>query len=213
MLRATLALAGIALVLACCEAACAETPAPSVEYLYIDANEGSSSGGHVALRIGDRVYHFQRDASGALGLRRETWAGFAFQYRVTENRTLSATRLEIAEERMEGLRHRLDREVMLEEAESRTLRALRRDVALLEVLAGPPGERELEMRGAGFFARGRDATTPLERAGTFTIWPFSTTMRRGDMGLAAFEDDPFNEQSSDRQVDRPPGAPRARVTR
>src|SRR5205823_2139643 len=30
-----------------------------IEYLYIDANEGGSSGGHVAVRVDDDVFHFE----------------------------------------------------------------------------------------------------------------------------------------------------------
>ena len=51
----------------------AVTPAPgaTLDYLYIEANEGGSSGGHVALGIGDDVYHFQHDTGGVLALRRD----------------------------------------------------------------------------------------------------------------------------------------------
>ena len=37
-----------------------------VDFLYIDANEDSASGGHVALRLGDRTFHFGHHAPGFL---------------------------------------------------------------------------------------------------------------------------------------------------
>jgi hypothetical protein len=40
------------------------------DYLYIEANEGDSSGGHAALRFGGETFHFQHETPGILRLRR-----------------------------------------------------------------------------------------------------------------------------------------------
>lgn len=41
----------------------AASPA-SFNYLYIEASEGNSSGGHAAIQFEDEVYHFQHVDSG-----------------------------------------------------------------------------------------------------------------------------------------------------
>jgi len=40
--------------------ALATVPEASFDYLYIESNEGGSSGGHTAIRFGSDVYHFQK---------------------------------------------------------------------------------------------------------------------------------------------------------
>ena len=47
-----------------------------VDYVYIEANEGGSSGGHAALRLGDETYHFQHEHPGLLRLHRDDWQHF-----------------------------------------------------------------------------------------------------------------------------------------
>jgi hypothetical protein len=49
-----------------------------VDYLYIEANEGGSSGGHSAIRFGDETYHFQHKSPGVLRLRRDDWQHFRY---------------------------------------------------------------------------------------------------------------------------------------
>ena len=51
-------------LLAACLAAITPIPAEAdagatFDYLYVESNEGDSSGGHVAIRTGPKVYHFQ----------------------------------------------------------------------------------------------------------------------------------------------------------
>ena len=41
-----------------------------VDYLYINASEGSASGGHAALRFGDQVFHFEHREPGIIVLAR-----------------------------------------------------------------------------------------------------------------------------------------------
>ncbi len=143
--------------------ATAASGATRVEFLYADASEGSASGGHVALRLDDRVYHYQRDADGLLVLSRDAWQDFAFQYRAVENRNLFASEIAVAEETAARLRDHFDRRFVAENAERQHLVALRNDVALLDALTDPdhPG---FALRGAGFFARDRKPSGRSERA-------------------------------------------------
>ena len=136
---------------------------PALEYVYIEAGEGGSSGGHVALRLGDLAYHFQREENGAVSLRRESWRHFVFRYRVSENRNLVASRIPTAAPRTARLQDQLDARFLAEETRRDRLAQLRDDVSLLEALASPEGR--FSIPGAGFFARDRQATTDTERAG------------------------------------------------
>ncbi|MDD1649359.1 MAG: hypothetical protein LUO80_03050, partial [Methylococcaceae bacterium] len=67
-------LASLAVMLAFAPLAGAN-PRERVEFLYIDANVGGSSGGHAAVKLGDTVYHFQND-DGYTRLTRENWKRF-----------------------------------------------------------------------------------------------------------------------------------------
>ena len=69
--------------------------APRVEMLYIDANVGSASGGHVALRLDDEVYHFQNE-QGTTRLTRDDWSRFRWVYNDIENRNIEAAQLQVS---------------------------------------------------------------------------------------------------------------------
>ncbi|TGL12603.1 hypothetical protein EHQ50_12505 [Leptospira meyeri] len=57
--------------------------------MYIDSNSGQSSGGHSALRLGDRVYHLQYSFEDKIfHIVREPWDQFRFQYGVVQNRNI-----------------------------------------------------------------------------------------------------------------------------
>ena len=58
--------------------------AASFEYLYVEANEGNSSGGHSALQLGDEIFHYQHHDSGFIRLLKENRQDFHFQYRLSD---------------------------------------------------------------------------------------------------------------------------------
>ncbi|MEM7409831.1 MAG: hypothetical protein AAF430_06335 [Myxococcota bacterium] len=153
----------IGVALACVFAASVSDATQQVEYVYIEAGEGGSSGGHVALRLGDLAYHYQREADGAVELRREGWRAFVFRYRVSENRNLQITQIATTAPRRTQLQERLDTQFLRERAQRDRLHALRRDVALLAALNAPEGR--VPIAGAGFFDLEALATTDAERAG------------------------------------------------
>src|SRR5262245_18568593 len=78
----------------------------TVEYLYVEAIEGGSSGGHVGLRLGDEVFHFEHRSPGVLVLGRDDVEQFRFHYSVLENRTIHISRIPVSEETQELLLHR-----------------------------------------------------------------------------------------------------------
>ena len=90
---------GAALALAC---ALVSLPlvaaARDLEYLYIDASEGGGSGGHVALALGEHVFHFEHRPPGLLHLVREPRDVLVHRYGVAQNRTIVVIRIAVSEE-------------------------------------------------------------------------------------------------------------------
>ena len=87
-----------ALLLALVAPAAAEELGRRVDYLYIEANEGGSSGGHVALGLGDEVFHFEHRSPGILVLGVDDLEHFRYRYGVRENRTIHVSRIPVSEE-------------------------------------------------------------------------------------------------------------------
>ena len=75
------------------------TPRPhgTIDYLYVEANEAGGSGGHAAIRFGDRVFHFQWTDAGLLGVSREDFEGFRRHYALLENRTIRVIRIPVSD--------------------------------------------------------------------------------------------------------------------
>ncbi len=106
-----------------------------VAFVHVEANVGSASGGHSALRIEDRVYHYQVGGD-RLRLHREDWPAFAFRYGTLENRPLHLAWVPLDDERTAALRDHLDRLFLAGRRAHREREALARDVAWLEARAG-----------------------------------------------------------------------------
>ncbi len=148
-----LAAAALALVLA------RGAVAADLTYLHIEANEGGSSGGHVALRQGDTVFHYQHEAPGVLRLERDSPARFDQRYRLLENRTIHATHVTVDDDTAARLRDELTRRHLVGTQHRACRAALDADVRLLALMDGEPGA--LRVAGAGFFADGGDAEPAL----------------------------------------------------
>jgi len=125
-----------------------------VDYLYIEANEGGSSGGHAAIRFGDEVYHFQHERPGVLRLHRDDWRHFRYAYAVLENRTMHTSRVAVAEATYARLREEFSERYLSERRVFEQRDVLCDDRMLLEVLLarqrGGTGAT-LRIRGGGFF--------------------------------------------------------------
>ncbi len=157
------ALAAAGAVLLALPASAQAEPTQSVDYLYIQANEGSSSGGHAALRIGDWTYHFQHQR-GLLRMQRDPWSRFEHVYRTLENRGIAVSRVAVSEETWERLRRGFQRRYLVENRRLELLADLEEDVRLLEALRdvarAAPARPGYALRGAGFFADGAAAAGP-----------------------------------------------------
>jgi hypothetical protein len=148
-LRPTLVLA--ALVLSA--PALASSP-PFVDYLYIEANEGASSGGHAAIRFANDTYHFQHERPGVLRLRRDSSDHFRYAYGVLENRTMHLSRVAIPDATYAQLRQRFSERYLIERKVFEEREALGADRRLLEqLLARRRGDTTgtIALRGVGFF--------------------------------------------------------------
>src|SRR5262245_20199101 len=125
----------------------------SVEYLYIEANEGGSSGGHVALRLGDDVFHFEHRTPGVLVLNRDEFEPFRFRYGVLQNRTIHVIRIPVAEETQALLAARFRHRLFLQTRHLDVMESLRGDRMTLEQMLSAG----LAVEGAGYFALDREA--------------------------------------------------------
>ncbi len=144
-----LALASAA-ALVCSDASRADSPerAASFDYLYVEANEGGSSGGHAAVRFGTRTYHFQ-NRDGLLVLDREPTRDFLHAYALVNNRTVTSSRIALATADAERLRAAFDRRYHTQQRQLDVAKALAEDLALLE--AWRDG-RSPAVPGLGYFA-------------------------------------------------------------
>jgi len=118
-----------------------------IDYLYIDANEGGSSGGHVGLRVGDDVFHFEYRRPGMLVLRRETFGVFRHAYTVLENRTIEVSRIPVSAETFRLVRERFRRRYFVQRRQLEILDTLRTERRILEQMR----QGRVELDGTGFF--------------------------------------------------------------
>lgn len=133
------------------------TPEPVVSWLVVEANEGGSSGGHTALRIGDEIFHFQHEGGGWLRLRRDRLDAFHHQYALLGNRSVEELRLALTPETRALLRDGFMRRLLAQDAWFEAGAARERDVAWLEALAGEGPPAAVALPGLGFFLPDGDA--------------------------------------------------------
>ena len=134
MRRAAFGLLGIAILLAMPSGPAVAEPQRFVDYLYINASEGSASGGHVALRFGDQVFHFEHRPPGLLVLARAPFERFRHLYGDLENRTIQVSRISVSDETYDLLFAQFARRHIVQRQRLDALTAAREDRKLLEAL-------------------------------------------------------------------------------
>ena len=141
--------------------ASAAPPARQVEYLYINASEGSASGGHAAVRFGDQVFHFEHRAPGILVLARDGFERFRHLYGDLENRTIRVSRIPVSDETYDLLLAQFTRHHLVQRQRLEALEGVRADRALLEILSR---QDAVPVEGLGLFveAAAGDASTAPE---------------------------------------------------
>lgn len=122
-----------------------------LKYLYINASEGQSSGGHIALRFTSDTFHFQHFQSGIIRLVKQGNTAFDEQYRLLENRTIYQTVIPISRESYLQLWQQLNQQLLQEAQEEKYLKTLDMNMAFLR---GEYGHAGLQLIGAGLFSTG-----------------------------------------------------------
>jgi hypothetical protein len=135
----------------------ASASSAAFNYLYIEASEGNSSGGHVAIQFDDEVYHYQHVDSGLIRLFRQDKDEFHFLYRYLQNRPIHLSRVEVSDETLSLLKDRFKGQFLAQEKQFKLLDDLHRDRLFLQSLlqtsthrAGA-GDSELRLKGVGLF--------------------------------------------------------------
>ncbi len=131
------------------EGSASEATARVFEYLYIDANEDRSSGGHTAVRIDDDIFHFLFK-NDHLTMARNSWAEFQLSYRGYQNRNIQTTRLDISASSHEMLRESFLQRFLAQTRQLKIVEDTRRDVDLLEAMR-QHSPSAIEFPGLGFF--------------------------------------------------------------
>ena len=152
-------MAAAAAIGAACAAALALAPARAAafEYLYVEPNSGSSSGGHVALRLGDSTYHFQHHAGGVIRLHRAASDAFEWSYRALENRSMRMLRVALSDGGEERVRDAFEDELFRESRAFDRFDSLAADADFLD---GSRLPEKLGIPGAAYFAWGDAAGEP-----------------------------------------------------
>ena len=124
-----------------------EAESAELGFVWAESNVGGASGGHFALRLGDRVYSYHASDDGLLLLERRTGRRFEFDYGTLENRPLHVASVEVPAKTFARVRDGFAAAYLAEQRALARLEERRENVALLEALLGErPG---VDARGAG----------------------------------------------------------------
>jgi hypothetical protein len=152
--RPAFGLLGIAILLVMSSGPAAAEPPRFIDYLYINASEGSASGGHVALRFGDQVFHFEHRPPGILVLARAEFERFRHLYGDLENRTIQVSRIPVSDETYDLLLAQFSRHHIAQRQRFEALAAARGDRHFLAALLEPG---VVAIAGLGLFTDAADA--------------------------------------------------------
>ncbi len=158
------------------------------EYLHVEANSGASSGGHAAICFADSCFHFQQADGGFVRLVKDFEQRLDHVYRVVENRTIHAYRVEVATEAFDRLDGAFRFHHLVQSRQFETLAALREERAFLEHLlarhdhSSPPPDDSETMRvpGSAYFIA--DDTTRASDDARPALRPFDTLRAQGERG-------------------------------
>ena len=148
----------------------APVSAASFEYLYVEANEGNSSGGHSAIQFGDEIYHYQHHDSGLIRLLRQDKQEFHFQYRFLQNRRIHLSHIKVSEDTFTLLSEYFKLQFLAQEQQFKQLNALHKDRVLLRRLLHKHHADDdlldtdfadvLRLNGVGLFYAGQELDSP-----------------------------------------------------
>ena len=134
--------------------------AATVNFIYIEAGEGNSSGGHFAVQFADEVYHYQYE-HGFIRLFKNQSDAFRVDYQSRQNRGIHIADVEVSKPSFAALHSHFKLKLFAQKQQLRHLQGLQQDQALLRALlqyvegksssSMPSSENSLQLKGAGFF--------------------------------------------------------------
>ncbi|PJZ25509.1 hypothetical protein CH352_17580 [Leptospira hartskeerlii] len=122
-----------------------------LDFIYVDANTGQSSGGHSALRFDDTVIHFQYYPDEIFRVVRESYERFSYSYNTYSNRTSKIARIKISEEDLDKIRTGFEKLALIQFKHIKNLGSIRSDVQFLKELQTP--EKNIKIRTFGYFRK------------------------------------------------------------
>jgi hypothetical protein len=136
--------------------------AASFNFLYIEASEGNSSGGHAAIQFDDDIYHYQHIDSGLIRLFRQPKDEFHFLYRYLQNRPMHVARIEVGDDTFNRLRDRFKSQFLVQERQFKLLDDLHKERIFIRHLlhAGSDETSVLRLKGVGLFYNETPESTP-----------------------------------------------------
>ncbi|TGK10250.1 hypothetical protein EHO60_10430 [Leptospira fletcheri] len=120
-----------------------------LDFIYVDANTGQSSGGHSALRFQDTVYHFQYYPDEIFRIVREPYENFSYSYNTYSNRTSRIVSLSLPESGLEKIRDGLERYSLQQFKHLNNLEGLRSDSDFFRGLHSP--DPKVSIPSLGYF--------------------------------------------------------------
>ncbi|MCE9500522.1 MAG: hypothetical protein K8R21_08500 [Leptospira sp.] len=132
----------------------AEEKSKFIDFVYIDANSGQSSGGHTGLKFGNLIYHFQYYFDDQIfRMVRESWEEFRFVYGVIDNRNMVISRISVSDTTYTMLQDRMNQLYLVQNKQLGIRGSLVNDKTLLEIfLAKDSG---IKLKAAGYFSAQR----------------------------------------------------------
>ena len=137
--------------------------AASFNYLYIEASEGNSSGGHTAIQFDDEIYHYQHVDSGLIRLFRQEKNEFHFIYRYLQNRPMHLSRIEVSEDTFDLLKDQFKWQFLAQERQFKLLDDLHKERVFIRHL--------LQKSTAGHAIVDADAASVLRLKGVGLFYP------------------------------------------
>ncbi|GBF38183.1 hypothetical protein [Leptospira johnsonii] len=126
-----------------------------MDFIYVDANTGQSSGGHSALRFDDTVIHFQYYPDEIFRVVRESYERFSYSYNTYSNRTSKIARVGISEKDLDKIRTGFEKLALIQFKHLKNLESIRSDVQFLKELQRP--EKNIRIRTFGYFRKEGEA--------------------------------------------------------
>jgi hypothetical protein len=141
-------------------------PLPAVaenimNYIYIESNEGDSSGGHAALQFDNDIFHYQYNASGMIRLEKQDTDNFEYNYRFAANRSLHTSQIDVSKETYSLLRDYFNFQHQTQLQQFKLLDDINKDRLLLKSFLPDKSAQPshtLRLQGAGLFYNDADFT-------------------------------------------------------